>query len=113
MKAKLLFILLFLTYQFMQPVMSQTYLGAPDCGEWVRQSKERPSDRAWLLGFMSGLNMMYGVQPSTRKNDDPLGSINSAQQIYAWMDNYCQKNPLQGTHQGGFELYLELMQKRK
>jgi hypothetical protein len=62
---------------------------------------------------MSGLNMMYGVQSSTKEDDDPLKSINSAQQIYAWMDNYCQKKPLESTHQGGFELYLELMKKRK
>jgi len=110
MKAKLPFIYLFLTCQFLQPAISgttyYTSFGAVDCGEWVNQSKQSPATRTWLLGYMSGLAGMHNLNDHL---DNPLQKINSAQQIYVWMDNYCQKNPLKRVSDGGIDLFIELM----
>ncbi len=80
-----------------QAQLVQTF-GGVDCGVWIQDKK--PSDRAWLLGFMTGLNM--------DSSGNPLGKITSAQQIYLWMDNYCMKSPLSNPIQGGRELLEEL-----
>ena len=110
MKAKLPFISLFLTCQFLQPAISgttyYTTFGAVDCGEWVNQSKQSAITRSWLLGYMSGLSGMHNLND---RLDNPLQKINSAQQIFVWMDNYCQKIPLKGVSEGGIDLFIELM----
>jgi hypothetical protein len=80
-----------------QAQLVQTY-GGVDCGVWVQDKKS--SDRAWLLGYMTGLNM--------DSSGNPLGKITSAQQIFLWMDNYCMKSPLGNPVQGGRELLDEL-----
>lgn len=91
-----------------QPVFGQTIFGMPDCGQWlVKDSKFKVNDRAWLLGFMSGL----GVMDSLSGGKDPMKKINSAEQIFAWMDNFCQKNPLGTVSSGGFLLFIELTAK--
>jgi hypothetical protein len=56
-----------------------------------------------VLGYLSGLNLS-GVETS-----DPLSAISSAEQIYAWMDNYCRQNPLTGVVDGGNKLFGELV----
>lgn len=84
--------------------LAQTGFGGSDCGEWVRTPTE--GKRQWLLGYMSGLSTMHYLN---RRNDDPLDKINSADQIYVWMDNYCKANPLKTVRTGGQELFIELM----
>jgi hypothetical protein len=106
MKAKL-FLILMLNCFFCLPAISQvTIIGRSDCGQWVANSKSNFSLRAWLLGYMSGINYVF----SDSKNN-PLGKTNSAEQIYLWMDNYCAKNPLMNVSDGGNELFLELSKK--
>lgn len=95
---------LFLT----QPVFGQLVFGMPDCGQWlVKDSTFKVNDRAWLLGYMGGLNVMGNLSDGK----DQLKKINSAEQIFAWMDNFCQKNPLRTVSSGGFELFIELKAK--
>jgi len=110
MKTKLPITLLLLVCLFIQPVNgAQTSFGGADCGQWLKQ--KAPSDKAWLLGFMTGFNAMYAIQKDT--DEDPLRNINSAEQIFVWMDNYCQKNPLEKVGMGGLKLFIELMLKPK
>ena len=91
-----------------QPVFGQSTFGLPDCGQWlVKDSKFKISDKAWLLGFMGGLSVMDNL--STGK--DPMEKINSVEQIFLWMDNFCQKNPLGTVSSGGFVLFIELKAK--
>ena len=100
MKAKLFLTLMF-TF-FCLPAISQiTVFGVTDCGRWV--SKKRDPDKTWLLGYLSGLNAVM----SSEKNDR-LSKLNSAEQIFLWMDNYCAKNPLKSVQDGGNELFMEL-----
>lgn len=85
--------------------------GVASCGIWVKDRTEKIQspliwmvDQSWLLGFLSG--MAIGT------SKDVLKGIDSAS-IVLWMDNYCQKNPLNGTDDGGQELFLELMARTK
>ena len=100
MKNKRPLMLLLLACCLAQPVFSAKVFGVPDCGEWL--SKTREPDRAWLLGYISGLST------TNRLGGDPLAKVNSAQQIFVWVDNYCQKNPLKDVADGAQALFFEL-----
>jgi hypothetical protein len=92
-----------------QPSFGAAVFGEADCGQWItKDSKFIASDRAWLLGYMSGLSVLYEIEG---KKGNPLKKINSSDQIFAWMDNYCQKNPLKGVAIGGLDLFAELITK--
>jgi hypothetical protein len=81
-----------------------TSFGRPDCGHWLKS--QRPGDRMWLLGYLSGLNTMWTA--ASKSNLDVLDALGSAEQAYAWMDNYCQKNPLENLGSGAVDLFIEL-----
>ena len=81
--------------------------GVPDCGEWINQASN--PKKGWLLGYMSGLNTLHDVE--NLKSEDPLKKLNSADQIFLWMDNYCKTNPLKNVGLGGWELFKELRKK--
>jgi hypothetical protein len=83
-----------------------TVFGRPDCGVWL--NKKREVDKAWLLGYVSSLStsQQFGLS-------DPFGKISSAEQIFVWMDNYCQRNPLKDVGVGAFLLYIELLSSPK
>jgi hypothetical protein len=85
-----------------QSSFSQTIFGSPDCGQWV--AEKTPTRRAWLSGFLSGMNVMR----SALKNEDPLNELSSMDQAYVWMDNYCRKYPLQTVAQAAGILFIEL-----
>ena len=108
LKIKNLLIAIALGVVFLNPVQASTTFGNSDCGEWVNKSKSTPTMRSWLIGYMSGLSVMHTLN---NKNDDPLDKINSVQQIYVWMDNYCQNNPLKSVMYGGTTLFIELGKK--
>ena len=107
MKAKL-FLSLMLNCFVCLPAVSQqvTMFGGGDCGQWVATSKSNASLKHWLVGYMSGLN----AGMSSEKND-PLNKLNSAEQIFLWMDNFCTKNPLKTISNGGNALFYELRDK--
>jgi hypothetical protein len=84
-----------------QTASGSTVFGVPDCGEWL--SKKREPDKAWLLGYVSSLSTSH------RFGGDPFGKIKSAEQIFLWMNNFCQKNPLKDVSSGAFDLYIELL----
>ncbi len=81
-----------------------TTLGEPDCGQWL--AEKTPTRRAWVLGYVSGLNLS-GIEKM-----NVLGAT-SAEQIYAWMDNYCRQNPLDDVTHGGNKLFFELLARAK
>jgi hypothetical protein len=78
--------------------------GGGSCGEWV---SERSSDQwygkgQWMLGVISAVGY-YSVYDL---NDiDP-------QAFAVWMDNYCQKNPLEQFSEGVYALVEELATKK-
>jgi hypothetical protein len=80
-----------------------TNYGDSDCGAWIKTPTH--GAKMWILGYLSGKNSAMG-----RNNPkyDPLSQISSANQIFVWMDNYCQNNPLEKLSDGGLTLYIEL-----
>lgn len=84
-----------------------TMWGESDCGRWVSESQTNPTLKAWLLGYLSGLGVIY----SDIYGDDLMGKIKSSTQIYLWIDNYCQKNPLSNVGGAGAMLFKELKSK--
>lgn len=92
------------------PANAYRAYGGQDCGQWLNQSSA--SGRSWLAGFISGLNAVFnGFSAAVEPGKDALAKTNSAQQVYAWMDNYCRANPLKTVDEGATELYFELMKK--
>lgn len=81
-----------------------TSFGNYDCGEWF--TKRQPA-RIWLLGYLSGL-----AAGDSQAKVDVLDRLNSADQAYLWMDNYCKANPLKKVSNGAVQLYIELDGKR-
>lgn len=95
-----------------QPVFAQAIFGGSDCGQWV--NSKTATRQAWVLGFMSGMSVgtYYFATPADRKvNGDWLDKVNSSDQIFIFIDNYCQKNPLRKVESAGLALYLELTSK--
>jgi len=83
-----------------------TLLGNPNCGDWIKVNSA--VDRAWLAGYMSGLNV--GISPNSKL--DSLDGM-TGNQVYLWMDNYCKANPLSDLNRGGNELQIQLERRRK
>jgi hypothetical protein len=81
-----------------------TSIGDYDCGEWF--TKKQPA-RTWLLGYLSGL-----AAGDSQAKVDVLDRLNSADQAYFWMDNYCKANPLKNISSGAIQLYFEVEGKR-
>jgi hypothetical protein len=88
---------------------SETSFGVPDCGQWI--SQPTPWQKSWLLGFLTGTNVLWNV--TNQIPHDPLDALSSAEQAYVWMDNYCRKNPLEKVMRGGWELFFELVKKKR
>ena len=102
MKIKVIGIALLLSHSLSYGMIS---IGAYDCGQWFVKKEVA---KAWLLGYLSGINAMLG---DDKKKYDPLDKLNSAEQAFLWMDNYCKRNPLNTITTGALDLYLELQKK--
>ncbi len=90
-----------------QPVFGQASFGVLDCGQWI--SRKNNTDKAWVLGYMTGLSVMTTI--ANTKQGDWLNKVNSAEQIFLFVDNYCQKNPLKTVEDAGYALFSELIKK--
>jgi len=89
-----------------------TMFGSPDCGQWLNQ--KNTTHKTWLLGFLSGQNrvwLFWSRQTVKGELSDPLDKLNSADQAFLWMDNYCRANPLKLVSNGGIDLFTELLMK--
>jgi|LauGreDrversion4_1035100.scaffolds.fasta_scaffold278117_1 hypothetical protein len=107
MKAKLLLAAL-VAMAASNPVIAQRLIGNVDCGKWVKDQSTTPPNllnRAWVAGYISGLNIGDEKARNTLKN------ISSADQIFLWMDNYCKANPLKDVSYGAETLMEELRKK--
>lgn len=105
MKTKMSLVVLLLTICMMKPAFSApvSLFGVPDCGQWVNRKSE--PDKAWLLGYVSGLNFKHVEKGGT----NALETVNSADQMFVWMTNYCQKTPMSKLSDAGFEMFQELL----
>jgi hypothetical protein len=106
MKTKVVIVFVFLSmssWVLSEPVRGS---GATSCGSWIKERKNGTAsfDQNWLLGFMSGYN--HYKDDRTTKNGI-FGSTDN-EGIAAWMDNYCEKNPLSDQYSGVIEMIEEL-----
>jgi hypothetical protein len=92
-----------------KPAFGTQVFGSSECGKWLGAKTEplsRNGHELWLVGYLSGLSVMHdraGLQPA-----DPLSRLGSMNQVFVWMDNYCQLNPLKWVVQGADQLWTEL-----
>ena len=108
MKTKLTFLFLCL---LCQSACAEWVRGDPDCTMWVKPETHAREieNRAWLIGFLSGVNMGFSIASSTtvgqRTAEFSFDSTN--EQIFLWMDKYCRTNPLSSAMYGVGELMQE------
>ena len=118
MNKKLICLLALLALNFIQPALGQGggagNFGNRDCGVWLRKDNEylRMGSEGWLLGYLSGQNMVLQTLRK-EKDSDVLRKVNSANQIFLWMNNYCTANPLNDIATGANELMVELMKREQ
>lgn len=91
------------------PAQSGTIFGGYDCGQWTNRRKPHPME-SWVAGYLSGLNSMHDL--AGLKPNDPLDELNSLDQAFVWLDNFCKANPLRKVDGAVLELFLELKAKR-
>ena len=82
--------------------------GRYDCTQWLASPAIGSPPRQWLLGWLSGLN--YGLAGDD-PDKDPLAPVNSAAQIFTWMDDYCRAHPKDMLMDGGAAFYTELQRR--
>ena len=81
---------------------SYNRLGAAtaSCGAWTAFRREGPtsaralSSEQWVLGFLDGITEASGG------GLDPLSGVN-AEQVWDWIDSYCQANPTKSIADAG------------
>jgi len=90
------------------PSWGLEYRGTVACGDWVKERKSEglltAVHQAILVGFLSGLAL------ATDK-DFLKGTTNES--LFLWVDNYCQKTPLENIYMAGMLLSIELQKKNK
>ena len=77
---------------------------AEDCGEWAKARKLKRSSphEARLVGLLDGMAVGRMIEIWRAQ-----GSSMSKEQVYSWMDTYCQANPLSRVVIGAEELANE------
>jgi len=105
MKTKIIYLFLCL---LCQSASAEWVRGDPDCAIWVKpESNARElENRAWLIGFLSGVNMGFSIASSATvgQRSAEFSFDGTNEKIFLWMDNYCRKNPLSSAMYGVGEL---------
>jgi hypothetical protein len=79
-----------------------TTFGDSECAQWI--DNPRRASKTWLMGFLSGMNLTASGKPV-----DPLDHVSSADEVFAWMDKYCRRNPEHKLSEAAVDFYLELV----
>lgn len=78
--------------------------GGVDCATWVMGRKENRAVvlESFLIGVLNGMSMGSRIEFwSTGGNEL------KREQVFLWMDNYCQRSPLKGLYAGAIEMINE------
>jgi hypothetical protein len=91
-----------------QPAFGSIIFGGTDCGSWIKNKTDKADNqKIWIAGYVSGLN----TAGTAFGDKDWLEKVDSAEQIFLFVDNYCQKNPLKRIESAGQALMFELTKK--
>jgi len=108
MKTKLISLFLCL---LCQTASADWVRGDPDCGMWVKPETHAREieNRAWLIGFLSGVNMGFTMASSATigKRTPEFAFDITNEQIFLWIDKYCRTNPLSTAMYGVGEFMQE------
>ncbi len=76
------------------------------CGSYVSETDvyRKWEFESWMLGYISGVN-------AYKKGKEDYSKGLDAQGLVKWMDNYCQKNPLDSYGTGVEILLNEILKK--
>lgn len=85
-----------------------SYPNGDSCGDWTTRRKAGTAQQleAWMLGFVSAYNAF-----GSATGDSAGGGNGNA--LLAWVDQYCEKNPLDRVPAAGFALIAELEKRAK
>jgi hypothetical protein len=80
--------------------------GTASCGTWTsaRRDREALCYEQWVVGFLSGIGYMGLIGGG--ENYDPLQRMD-ADAVWAFVDNYCQANPLKTIKWAAVNFLLE------
>lgn len=103
--AKFAFLILLFISSASQAQQAVTVRGLIDCGKWVSARSMQPASAYFetaVQSYLNGLSMASGIDIW---NWGGVGM--SEQQAFLYVDNYCQKNPLESVWQAGWMLANE------
>jgi hypothetical protein len=90
--------------------------GNKSCSAWIeaRRAHNAAADvfECWVAGFLSGSNSIIASNPAL--GIDTLKQVSvqgEAQGLWAWIDNYCQANPLNSVATAADALGGELIRR--
>jgi len=92
---KLISIVLIFCCATLHMVCAQQYnnvgVGNQSCGKWIVDRRDNSYaaaiDESWVNGFLSGIGFIGYQGADPFKDTDAYG-------VWAWIDNYCNANPL-------------------
>ena len=95
---KLLFITILMCINAVYAQDSVQQQNSVDCGLWLKSRKTNSAQylETFLTGTVNG--MAFGAWLEIWRGTD--GVLVSSEQLFFWMDNWCQKNPLKNTAEG-------------
>lgn len=80
------------------------WMGQLSCGAWPKNASHTAVEKAatlnWVLGYLS--------RGAVAKKSDILGHVDQAS-VSAWLDRYCNENPLDDIPVAASALELELL----
>ena len=83
--------------------------GEPGCSEWLQA--QNTGARDWLLGYLSGMSLAWAGEGKTPAQ--PLKALDSVEEAFIWMDNFCRANPREAMGRGAIILFFELVRRKE
>jgi len=74
--------------------------GVVDCGKWssARKANSAQYMEHVLLGTINGMSLGVGIEIWAGTDGNKV----SREQLYLWIDGWCQKNPLENINSGAW-----------
>lgn len=83
-----------------------TKFGLHTCSEWIKaKGADQAFLKGWVLGWITSLNNVFDKQ-------DYLSKLESQQQAYLFVNNYCRTNPNADIEEAADQLMAGLIRKK-
>lgn len=81
--------------------------GALSCGAFLKQEHVRNGVMQWVLGFVTGFNIVRAAATKSSETADILNGAD-ADAVEVWLANYCKTNPLHDIASAAVALTIEV-----